>query len=268
MAALILACVIASEVLQSPHRAGPGLLKRQFPICKATGALSCDSGCPAGNRAVASTHPYQHQERGEVTHCSPHTPQMSYINHLCKVNFCLFPQPSSLHAGLATVSTNTRSCSLLTPGGYSLIHTEGNCSSASPSAFLLLTSCYLTFSLTSLQNLSTFLWDTPRITTQSPAELLTEPAMPVPDLPVLQHLARVSVQMGGGDVFQGVVLEGRWGGVELPTRVQHWDAECWAVPGRGADGAHTLGRRLRRQRLSLKAAVIPSVTTPRDTGFR
>lgn len=118
-----------------PLQAWTWLAQRAVPYSKAKGAPSCDSGCPAGNKAVASTHPYQHQQRGEVTHCSPHTPQMSHISHLRKVNFFLFPQPLSLHAGLATVSTNTRSCLLLTPGGRSLIHTEQLCLSLSLPAF-------------------------------------------------------------------------------------------------------------------------------------
>lgn len=88
--------------------------------------------------------------------------------------------------------------------------------------------------------------------------------MPVPNLPVLQHLAGVSVEVGGGDVFQGVVLEGRRGGVELPAGVHQGDAEGRAVPWRGADGAHPLGRGLCRQRLSLEAVVFSSASTPTD----
>lgn len=88
--------------------------------------------------------------------------------------------------------------------------------------------------------------------------------MPVPHLSVLQHLAGIPVEVGGGDIFQGVVLEGRRGGVELPPRVHQGDGQGRAVPRRGADGAHPLGRRLRRQRLPLKAAVFPSATTPAE----
>lgn len=91
--------------------------------------------------------------------------------------------------------------------------------------------------------------------------------MPVPNLSVLQHLAGVPVEVGGCDIFQGVVLEGWRGGVELPSGVHQGDCQGRAVPGRGADGAHPLGRRLRWQRFPLKAVVFPSATTPADRGI-
>lgn len=90
--------------------------------------------------------------------------------------------------------------------------------------------------------------------------------MPVPDLSVLQHLAGVPVEVGGGNIFQGVVLKGWWGGVELPAGVHQGDGEGRAVPGRRADGANPLGRRLCRQWLPLKAAVFPPAITPAETG--
>lgn len=83
---------------------------------------------------------------------------------------------------------------------------------------------------------------------------------------MLQHLAGVPVEMRGGNIFQGVVLKGWWGGVELPAGVHQGDGEGRAVPGRRADGANSLGRRLCRQRLSLKAAVFPPAITPAETG--
>lgn len=98
-------------------------------------------------------------------------------------------------------------------------------------------------------------------------QALTKPAVPVPDLSVLQHLAGVPVEVGGGNIFQGVVLEGWWGGVELPAGVHQGDGEGRAVPGRGADGANPLGRRLCRQRLPVKAAVFPPAITPAQTGI-
>lgn len=259
--ALILTCVTPSEVLQSPCRPGPGLLSRQFPTVKPKGLQAVTQGAPLETRQLLPHTPtsISREERSPTALPTHHRCPTSVISeklissYFHSLYLCMLAWPRS-------APTPGPACS--SPPVAAASYTQS--SSASPSVFLLLTFHCLMFSLTCLQNPSTFLGDTPRITTQSPAELLTEPAVPVPDLPVLQHLAGVSVQMGGGDVFQGVVLEGWWGGVELPAGVQHWDAECWAVPGRRADGAHTLGRRLRRQRLPLEAVIIPSVTTPRD----
>lgn len=91
--------------------------------------------------------------------------------------------------------------------------------------------------------------------------------MPVPDLSVLQHLVGVPVEVGGGNIFQGVVLERWWGGVELPTGVHQGDGEGRAVPGRGADGANPLCWRLCGQWFPLKAAVFPPEMTPAETGI-
>lgn len=141
--------------------------------------------------------------------------------------------------------------------------------SESPSESLLRTWPHCTALCTSGQagtDAKAQLLDLTAPTTKSPAGFLTQSAVPVPDLSVLQHLAGVPVEVGGCDVFQGVVLEGRRGGVELPPRVHQGDGEGRAVPGRGADGAHPLGWRVCRQRVPLKAAVVPSATTPAEKG--
>lgn len=85
--------------------------------------------------------------------------------------------------------------------------------------------------------------------------------MSVAHIPLFQELVGVSVQVGSCDVFQGVVLEWRWGWMELPSRIHEGESQGRAVPRSWTNGAHSLGRRLRRERVSLKTIFFSSVWT-------
>lgn len=54
--------------------------------------------------------------------------------------------------------------------------------------------------------------------------------------------------------------------MELPSRSHEWKGQSGTVPRSRTNGAHSLGRRLRWQWISLKTTVFSSTNKPREAG--